>query len=286
MTRLFIGGLLASCLLYAQTPDPSLGFEVASVKLSAPTRMAPGVRLGCNGGPGTDSPGQITCSHAEMSLLLRKAFGLQAYQYKPNTGPIDFSAPVRTGGFDVLAKIPSGATAAQVRTMFQNLLVERFKLAYHFETKDSVVYDLVAAKGGPKLKEAAPETDDLEPASPKDGKPAMGANGCPIQHPRRGTNSLVGFGRVSCYTFSAVSMVDLVYFVTARVGGPVVDLTNLKGRYDFSLRFSEGDEATDDASAPTLLTALQQQLGLRLEKKKGTVQMFVVDRVEKTPSEN
>ena len=170
--------------------------------------------------------------------------------------------------------------------MFQNLLVERFKLAYHFETKDSVVYDLVVAKGGPKLKEVAPETDGVEPASPKDGKPAMGANGCPIQHPRRGTNSLVRFGRVGCYTFSAVSMVDLVYFVTARVGGPVVDLTNLKGRYDFSLRFSEGDEATDDASAPTLLTALQQQLGLRLEKKKGTAQMFVVDRVEKTPSEN
>jgi uncharacterized protein (TIGR03435 family) len=285
MMKQVILRLLASCILYGQTPDPSPNFEVASVKLSEPSRLFEGMLLGCSGGPGTDSPGQITCVHVEMPALLRLAFGLQPYQYKP-TGRHDFSAPIVTGGYNISAKIAAGATPEDVRTMWQNLLVERFKLAYHFEKKDAVVYDLLIAKGGSKLKEAAPETDGVESPSGAAGSPATDANGCPILHPRYGTSLAAGVGRVACQTFSAATVEDIVNFVSRWLSGPVIDLTNLQGRYDFSIRFSRGETVIDDPTAPALLSALRRQLGLKIEEKRGVAEIFVVDHAEKIPSEN
>jgi len=199
-----IAYLFASCILSGQELDRSLQFAAASVKVSENYRLEPGKRLGCNGGLGTDSPGQIMCEHVSMRSLLMLAFDLMPYEYAVDSAPRDFSATTKTGGYSISAEIPRGANAAQVRTMWQNLLAERFHLAYHFEEKDSVVYNLVVAQGGPKLKEASPQADDVKRLQAR-----ADANGCPILHPRPGGLEMARFGRVVCYVFSAVTVQDL-----------------------------------------------------------------------------
>jgi uncharacterized protein (TIGR03435 family) len=279
--RVFCLPFFLGAYCYGQELDRSLQFEVASVKLSEASRLEPGKRLGCNGGPGTDSPGQITCEHVSMRSLLMLAFDLMPYEYKVDTVR-DFSATTVTGGYSISAKIPRGTTPPQVRTMWQNLLSERFHLTYHFEEKDSVVYNLVVAQGGPKLKGVIPQTGDAKQLQAR-----ADAHGCPILHPRPGGSEMARFGRVVCYVFSAVTVEDLARFVATQAGVPVKDMTSLKGKYDFSIRFAQGsDGAATIPEAPLLLDALPQQLGIRIEKRNGTARVFVVDHVEKVPSEN
>jgi uncharacterized protein (TIGR03435 family) len=122
----------------AQTPDPKLQFEVASVKISAPlTGGKIPVLLGTRGGPGTTDPGQLTIGYATMKNLLAQAFGVQADKI---LGPAWLD---KTDGdrYDVIAKVPRRASKEDLKTMLQNLLVERFGLAFHREMKDVQGYE-------------------------------------------------------------------------------------------------------------------------------------------------
>jgi uncharacterized protein (TIGR03435 family) len=316
-----------SCAAFAQTTAGTPSFEVATIKPAAPpaTSMGPGggmriaMRMGARGGPGTADPGQITYSGMPMKDLLVNAYGVKTYQV---SGP----SWMDTERFDIVAKVPPGASKDDVKLMLQNLLAERFKLTLHREKKDLPMYALVVAKNGPKMKESPPDDPDakddsapLDPAAAAANRQkaiesamrAMGRGGDMPQLPPgagRGTSMMMMNGRARM-TSPKQTMAQFAEWLVRQLDRPVVDQTGLTKKYDLALDYAPesvggrgpmggmlpppppggegGAPAEPDAqAAPSLFSALQEQLGLRLEQKKGPVDMLVVDRLEKTPTEN
>jgi uncharacterized protein (TIGR03435 family) len=280
----------------AQTPA-SPTFDVATVKAAAPQQ--PGqMMMRQRGGPGSQDPGQYSVENFSLSRLLMRAYGVQSYQI---TGP----SWLESERFDVVAKIPAGTTEEQFRLMLQNLLAERFKLAIHQETKELPTYALVVAKGGPKLKESAKEDPNAPAAAPPQGPPPVGRDGR-MQMPRGGRGMMVMMGPKGLHTEAARStMAQLSDFLSNQLGRPVLDMTGLTGQYDYSLDFSPeglammkgpgmmapppGGGGHAEEGGPegggSLFSAVQD-LGLKLESRKGPVALVVVDSGQKTPTEN
>ncbi len=154
---------------WGQSADASVAFEVASVKASPPPDGR-GMRVGCNGGPGSKDPGTITCTNMNLANLVTIAFGIPHYLLSGMTA----AGPER---FEITAKAPEGATKDQVKLMWQNLLAERFKLTVHHEKKEISGYELVVAKGGLKVKESAPPP-------PENGDSALSAPPRPNAPPK------------------------------------------------------------------------------------------------------
>ena len=163
--------------------------------------------------------------------------------------------------FDILAKIPADVPKDRIPDMLQSLLADRFRLQLHRETRELPVYSLSLAKSGPKL----PKADSSGGLSINDG---------------RGRSRVTG--RVTLAWFAD--------FLSQRLDRPVQDQTGLEGVYTVNLEWVR-DSADVNSPAPSdagasLFTALQEQLGLRLVAAKGPVEVLVVDRLEKTPTEN
>jgi uncharacterized protein (TIGR03435 family) len=169
--------------------------------------------------------------------------------------------------------------------MLQPLLAERFKLKAHTETKQLPVYELIVAKGGPKLKEATPGDTYANGFKGPDG---VGRGGMM----RMGRGQLTGQG---------VPITTLTNLLSQQLQRTVVDKTGLTGKYDLELNWTpeqgEGGlgpppgaaspqaEPAPDATGPSIFTALQEQLGLKLQSTKGPVETLVIDHAE-MPSEN
>lgn len=298
--KLAVFALLAGSALLAQTPDPKLVFEAASVKPTGPNPPVPIPEFFLTkGGPGTPDPGQINYTNVPFRELLRLAYGFgQMYQ---------LSAPpwMEKERFDIVAKVPAGATRDQFKAMLQNLLAERFDLVVHHETRDLPGYEMVVAKGGPKIKQSA----DAAAAPPTDGPPRLR-----MEKDRDGLNQLapgsVGLAIIpiasgSRFTARQQPLSSLAQVLTNPLGKPVADKTGLTGKYDFNLTFVRDERtsanmvgnpgpstaATNPADAandgpPDLFTAIQDQLGLKLQQAKIPMDVVVVDRAEKTPKEN
>jgi uncharacterized protein (TIGR03435 family) len=295
-----------SAIALAQTPDSQVVFEVASIKAAPPSN---GQRMffGAKGGPGTQDPGRWSAENYTLLDLLTQAYDVNRYQV---TGP-DWLGSER---FNITAKIPGGATKEQFRLMLQNLLIERFKLAVHRDKKETQVYELVVAKNGPKLKEAEPQPADAPPPGRGPGGPpriTFNSDGSPQFPPGRGSMMIMS-GRGARMRQSNESMADFAKMLQNQLGHPVTDATGLKGKYDFELAWSPGaggmmgrgmmlpapppppgggaappgDAPAMEDSGPTLMSAIQDQLGLKLEPKKGSVEMIVIDHIEKIPTEN
>jgi len=226
-------------------------------------------------------------------MLVMRAYDLKDYQF---SGP-DWTQSTR---FNISAKIRGGTTKEQFRLMQQNLLAERFKLTFHREKKEMPVYVLIAARNGPKLKESVAATPPLDggpadggpapPASRPPGlpKPKMDANGFPIP-PGRGPMTMVIPNGHATMRSVEESMAEFAGRLSDQLRRPVSDATGLKGRYDFTLNWvmdGPGYSTDDLAPGPTIFGALQEQLGLKLEQKKGPVDVLVVDRIEKAPTVN
>jgi uncharacterized protein (TIGR03435 family) len=264
IVRVYIGVVACGVLAFAQTAQ----FEVASVKPAPPD--ARGIR--CTGGPGTSDPGSLRCENYSLSFLVMMAYNLRSFQL---TAP----AWMDTARYDVVAKIPPGTDRRQFGVMQQRLLAERFGLQAHFEKKDMAVYELTVVKGGPKLKESH------EPVSPEKPEAAWRppASGPPVRTMARVDRK-------------GESIADLANFLSDQLGQPVMDATGLAGRYDcaFSFLMEPGGRAAGpvapNGSEPEfgvgLIDAVRNELGLRLEKKKGQADVLVVDHAEKVPSEN
>jgi uncharacterized protein (TIGR03435 family) len=229
----------------AQAP-PKFEFEVASVrpKPLEGTVYHPGISIA-----GT----RVTLSGPVQSLVMT-AFGMRQYQI--------VGAPAWNNLYEITAKAPgeSAPSREQARQMVRTLLVDRFQLKFHRQTKELPVYQLTVARGGPKLKESAP-----------DAQFGMNTRGSEV-------------------TFSGASMATLVnqflfYPLSDSVDRPVLDKTGLTGKYDFTLRWAPLETPADATDAPSIFTAMQEQLGLRLESGKGPIEILVIDHVEK-PSEN
>jgi uncharacterized protein (TIGR03435 family) len=274
--RICLGLVLVAAAL-GQGADDRLSFEVASVKPSAKQGMITRTA----GGPGTSDPGRFRATNAELSMLVMRAYGIQYDQLK---GP----AWMDTIQFDVVANVPPGTIAEQLRKMLQNLLAERFRMQVHYETRVVPVYELTVAKNGPKLKPAAEGsgTDDFVPGS---GPRRTDRDDFPILPP--------GHPNVACRygpdgghcTFRMLTMTMLVQRLSLPtfVDRRVVDKTGLAGRYDFTLYYSRmsGLPPGPDDDAPSIEQAVQQQLGLKLAPSKASIDVLVIDRAE-APTEN
>jgi uncharacterized protein (TIGR03435 family) len=239
-------------------------------------------------------PGRITCTNVTTSNLIAMAYVRSSYEFDGRVvgdyGPF-------ADRYDIAVKVPEGATKEQIRLMWQNLLAERFKLKVHREPKEMQGYDLVVARGGPKMQQAA-ETPPPGDASP----PSMTANG-PVTIPHLGSDGFPelapGPGRMMAmmggkarWREAAATAEEIASMLSAQSRQPVIDATGLKGKYSFTLSWvaglAENRAAIADASepeGPTLIEAVQSQLGLRLEPKKVQVRILIVDHVEK-PTEN
>jgi uncharacterized protein (TIGR03435 family) len=284
---------VACAAVLAQSPQPA--FEAASVK-----PMLPDVRTRSRmaGGPDTSDPGQITYTNVTLASVLLGAYDIKNYQL---TGP-DWLSSRR---YEIIAKIPPGTAKERFRVMLQNLLAERFHLALHHEMKDLGGFDLVVGKNGPKLKPsvesdpaAAPQpAPPPEPATP----PKTDANGFPhLDGPGMVMmEGVSGKAVVTYLTAKAQPVSALVEMLSREFRLPIADKTGLSAKFDFTLEFapqppgalpprsSSADlpDSTDD-SAPNLITAVQQQLGLKLNPGKVRIDVLIVDRADQVPAGN
>jgi uncharacterized protein (TIGR03435 family) len=237
-------------------------FEAASVK---PTDR-------CNVENSVD-PGMIRLNGDPLKVILREAFSVKMDQI---VGPSWLDSVC----FAIVAKIPEGATKDQIPAMFQALLIERFKLAAHKESRIRQGYALLVDKNGPKFRESDPTSDSA-------GTVRFGA--------APGSSGFKG----------AMTMASLARHLSPRLDGPVEDLTELKGKYDIDVswvpdrsfepmgRYAEEYAATHpnaEASLPTggrdIFTAFRDSLGLRLERRKLQIEVVVIDHIERIPTEN
>jgi uncharacterized protein (TIGR03435 family) len=271
-------------------------FEVASVKPSDPAGQGRGGAP--QGGPGTADPGRITRSRVTLQSLIREAYGVDFDQ-------IQAPGWISEEHYDVRATVPAGATKDELKVMFQHLLEERFKLALHHITKDHPVYELTIAKGGAKLKE---NTDpNLEPSRLGDPKLPPDRDGFPQIPPGKSGMASAPVNGLNRMTVRGMPLSMLLFQVGAQLGtitgqntyapGRIVDKTGLTGNYDFNLEFAGGFgigaalslPASADASepsGPSLIEAIEKQLGLKLTKVNSPVDVLVIDHAEKAPTEN
>ena len=272
--------LLAVCAANGQS------FDVASVK---PAAAASGIS--CTGGPGTSSPGMWRCSSMPLGYAIWMAYGFQSFQFSPRD-------PCCTPRFDFDVRIPNGTAKDQFDRMLQNLLRERFKLAFHYERKEVPIYELSMGSVGPKMKPASPGVPTPPDESwtqgvDKDGYPTWPA----------GVSRLSGSSGHFRWTTFNLSTPDIAKTLSEQSGRLVVDATGLKGEYDVDLKWvvdfyslmsemakAELEEQVgrplESPSGPTLVRAVQDQLGLKMSSKKGSGEVVVIDHVEKVPIEN
>jgi uncharacterized protein (TIGR03435 family) len=260
-------------LVIGQLSEAQPQFEVASIK-PAENRLN-----SCAGGPGTKEPTTFHCQ-CFLGILLTKAFDL---------GPSQMVAPDWVWLKPMLllrANVSPDATMEQVPLMLQALLKERFHLAYHFEKKELPGYRMVVAKNGPKLKASVqdPEGADQPTVATKMGKDGF---------PNAPGTWHMGYG--DKYWMKKQTMSQFATFMGYNSGKPVVDGTGLTGQYDITLYWDAGWQtpSADSDNAPVtpgtgqpLLSAVQSQLGLKLEPTKVTLNVFVLDHMDKMPTEN
>lgn len=241
-------------------------FEAASIKPSPP--MGAGmVRMGVQMMPG----GRVSMSGVTAKFLIQQAYGVRDFQI---AGGPDWMGSER---YDITAKPEGAATPEQVKVMIQALLADRFKLQFHRETKELPTYVLVVAKGGPKFH----ESEVVEgPDKPKGTRMSMNGRGQ--------------------FNLERAPMAALANQLAQVLGRSVIDKTGLPGNYDFELKWTpdestpgmarmavgDGPPPPSDAGAGTsIFTALQDELGLKLESTKGPVEILVIERAQKA-SEN
>jgi uncharacterized protein (TIGR03435 family) len=300
--------ILACSLAQAQAPERQLTFDAATIKpVAAPGGRGVFMFSIVRGGPGTSDPGRVHYPSITIKNLLTIAYDVKDYQI---AGP----GFLYTELFEVQATMPPETTEKQFHIMLQNLLAERFKMTVHRETKDLPMYSLVVAKNGPKMKEspeisAEEETKDPAPPPLLSGL-KMGPDGFPIPPLLSGGRAGMSMMRTpfgSRLTAQRRTTHDLAERLSLLLSKPVTDATELKANYDFTLTFSmegladrlptlapppggeggRGPREMPDVEPPqNLFSAIQSQLGLKLEPKKGPVDLIVVDHAEKTPTEN
>jgi bla regulator protein BlaR1 len=281
-------GLLDGVTLRAQTVSPELRFEVASVKPAVPDPRAPGLRSSGVPGPSNKDPGRFSARLDVMNLILM-AYDIPLYRLSDPAG----GAPL----VDVEAKMPVNTTREQFNVMLQNLLADRFGLKVHWTSKDIDMYTLTVAKGGPKLKLAAPDPPQGSEDDSKKGGPLpnrVGDDGFPIPPPGNGAWMGGAPGGKMGMRMHNETSTELAHSIGMRtLDGPLTDATGLTGKYDYTVFWSNpattaalGFNPAIEPDGPSIFDAVQDQLGLKIEKRKSPAQVLVVDHVEKKPTEN
>jgi uncharacterized protein (TIGR03435 family) len=256
LTAIFLLTATAGLAQLKTDTAPRLEFEVASIKPSKP---------GADGGGIKPLPGGQTyvATNVPVKLIIKLMFHLNDRQISGGPGWLESDL------YDVEAKADGPHTIDELHVMFQNLLVDRFKLQFHKEMRTLPAYELVVDKSGARLTENhSPEHFDI-PVRP------------------------TGFGKLEA---THCSMSYFSWILSLRLDRPVIDQTGLAQFYDFKLEWTpepppglagRPDAATNlpPTNGPDIFTALQEQLGLKLDSHKGPVEVMVIDHVER-PSEN
>ncbi len=235
--------------------DPS--FEAATIKPVNPDQPGRFFRT---------SGTEFSTHNTSLADMMSFVYGIQTKQI------IGAPAWVESEKYDLQAKFPPEGmpSAAQVKSMMGKLLADRFQLSFHRDKKELTVYAIVVAKDGPKLTKST-------------GDPTAG-----------GSLFFRGVGQLPARNVTMADFANLMQ--SAVLDRPVIDQTNLPGRWDFSLNWTPDEfqfasfgprppTPPSDSNAPDLFTALQQQLGLKLESTKALADVLVVDKVAK-PSDN
>jgi uncharacterized protein (TIGR03435 family) len=246
----FVGfGVLLSAALSAQAPNiDALQFEVASVKPNTSGSQNSNMQLH----PG----GRVTGTNVALGGLLRTVFNLQPHQL--------INAPewIDTARFDIEAKpdreisTREDTLAPELLAMLRNLFAERFQLIAHREMRDTSVYALVTARTdgslGPHMRRSQVD--------------------CEAVRCRISTNAgrIVGTG---------TTIAELMRRLSPTLGRPLVDRTGLSGPFDLELKWSP--DQTADTAGPSIFTAIQEQLGLKLESQRAPIEVLVIDRLER-----
>lgn len=217
-------------------------FEVASIRASRP-----------DGNQFSDISfaGQTTfmARRVPLSQLIQLAYGLETYQL--DGGVAKLESPT----FDISAKTSNEKKLdiENLRPLLQNLLIARFHLAVHRESKNIKGYELKVERGGLKV-------------------PAAKGDSC---------GTYIAPNKLQACDRPMSTLATLLVHVVNR---PVIDETSIKGNYNFTLDFAQ--EGDTNSSSPSIFTALKEQLGLRLERGQIPVEMLVIDHLDKTPTEN
>ena len=273
--RALMAAALITGVVAAQSADR---FDVASIKRAAPASADGIVDV---------FPGRLWVPNGSVRSMVVAAYGINREQLAelPDWGVRD--------RFAVTATFPPGTkpTQAEVMVMLRNLLADRFALVTHFEDRPAAVYALVVARKDGRLgrwlspskthcaegvAERQKQVFQIE-APPSRVSPDSKRPPCGI---RRGRDFLTG---------GAQSTADIAKSLEIDVGKPVLDMTDLSGRFDFDLKFTRPAGIQPDSivpdDAPIIFTALQEQLGLKLESRRLPIRTLVIDRLEQ-PTED
>ena len=276
------GALLIPTLIFSQTRPE---FEVASIKPAMPLTPETNMGLHVDGA-------QIRVTYFSLKDILAMAYPVKFEQI---LGP-DWLPSER---FDIAAKLPDGATRAQIPEMLKTLIQDRFQMKMHRDKKEFSVYSLEISKAGPTVTEAPPDPD----SEPGFATGNMTPNG----------GAILRYGKDSFFEFvdnkidiKKLPMTIFADWLSRYMDRPVVDMTGLKGRYDFVLNLSPEDframylrsaisagvlvppqllGTLDGASLGSLYAALQK-VGLKMQPGKAPLDVLVIDSVQKKPTDN
>ena len=288
MTRRTAGllcGIAAGTLLAVAPASQQREFEVASVKPNKSGSGMIGIRF-----PGV---GQFNVVNMPLSEMVRFAYQVQLQQIE---GGPDWATSDR---FDIIAKAEGRPTMSQVHAMMRTLLADRFALKIRHETRELPIYELVLARADGRLGDKLrPATDECRPVTvpagaPKPPPPGPG-NGSRASIPDDDVDgglrcgALFGPGFITLRQFTIPRFARDLTMVARRV---VVDRTGLTGRYDIDVEFTPEfrpqpppgapDFPQPASDGPSLFTAIQEQLGLKLEAARGPVEMIVIESAER-----
>ena len=266
----FAQGNAAASAVESNTTEvllPGAAYDVATIKPSNPNAQGGGVGM---------RPNAVFYSTGQsLKNAVCNAYDVMVFQCLG--GPAWFESDL----YDIEAK-PDSATTEQLlklrwkqrwpvlQRMQQALFADRLKLKVHYETREMTIFALVVAKGGLKMHEAKPGDTYANGLKGSDGKPFGGGS------------FMVGNGKITAQGMSMDALAGQLKATTSHI---VSNKTGLTGVYDFTLRYSDDMGANADSTAPSIFTALQEQLGLKLESSKGPVDVLVIDHVER-PSAN
>jgi uncharacterized protein (TIGR03435 family) len=268
MQKIIFFAFLMATAAFAQQPK----FELADVHISKTAYWF----AQQNAGGAAVHDGLYIYRDATMLGLIQAAYGVT--EDAVGGGP----SWLKSDLFDVVAKLPEGATSANTKLMLQALLAERFKLVIHNETHPMPRYVLTVAKGGAKLKRAAP-SDDSGCRQQLAGLPGgRGGDGGPASLPNL---------KVTCHNLSseqiAENLHDMAGGYTTYLTHDVVDATNLEGRWDFDLEFTPPTVLPDKGrDGISIFDAVNKQLSLKLELQDVPVPALVVASVNRKPTPN
>jgi uncharacterized protein (TIGR03435 family) len=290
--------ILCCCAAFGQQSAEKPAFEVASIKPAQPMPMGM-MRISMNA-----DAGMLRYTNVSLKDCIRVAYDVKDFQIQ---GP-DWIDRTR---FDITAKLPDGSSKDEIPQMLQTLLAERFKLSLRRESKESPIYALVPAKGGPKLKPAEIPVDSEAAKGPGEGKPP------------RGTMMMMMDPSGMHLKAPSATLSNLAEAISRFTARPVVDMTGIQGQYDFDLVFAPenmrgmrmagpggmppgapaggsvpspagGGPVTPATAGPSTepteragsIFDAVQRYGLKLEPRKAPLDILIVDHIEKVPTEN